>query len=260
MHRSRWAACVCAIAATILPVRADAAGVYENAATESALLISPQRISARATVELGSSPGMDAMMYRVVGAFPARSWFLFWVEMPLVSVTDSVGIESGPGDLFLRGRARVWGRDGRAISLLGTVGTGTGNTRFFPYSSQTLDICTSIGFVDSVGAMQPFVIVGYEWMNRVDEENYTTDTAPANFLRATAGSDVDLGPRSDLRGGAMFQWYDTGARRVLVFGGVDYAWTTAFRLVAQGQVEVGPEAERVGDWSLTAGLTVWFSR
>jgi len=258
MHRSRWAACACAIAATILSARADAAGVYENAATESALLISPQRVMARATVELSSSPDIDANLYRVLAAFPARSWFLFWIEMPLVAVTDSSGIESGPGDLLLRARARVWGKDGRALSLLAPLGTGSGNRRFFPYSSQTLDVCASVGFVDSIGAAQPFVVVGYEWMNRVDEERYTPDTAPANFLRATAGSDFDLGPRSDLRGGAMFHWYDTGARRILFFAGADYDWTPTFSLVAEGQVEVGPEAQRVGDWSLTAGLSMWF--
>jgi hypothetical protein len=258
MHRSRWAACVCAIAVAVLSVRADAAGVYENAATESALLVSPQRVMARATVELGSSPGLDAMMFRVIGAFPARSWFLFWVEMPLVSVTASDEIESGPGDLLLRARARLWGKDGRALSLLATLGTGTGNITYFPYSSQTLDVCASAGFVDSVGAAQPFVVVGYEWMNRVDEERYNSDTAPANFLRATAGSDFDLGARARLRGGAMFQWYDTEAKRTLVFAGTSFDWTPMLRLIAEGQVEVGPEAQRVGDWSATAGLAVLF--
>jgi hypothetical protein len=258
MHRSRWAACVCASAAAIFPARADAAGVYENAATESALLVSPQRIMARATVELGSSPGLDATMYRVLGAFPARSWFLFWVEMPFVSVTESDEIESGPGDLLLRARARLWGKDGRALSLLGTVGTGTGNIAYFPYSSQTLDVCASVGFVDSVGGVQPFLIAGYEWMNRVDEERYTSDTAPANFLRATAGSDFDLGARAHLRGGAMFHWYDTRAKRTLLFAGLSHDWRPTLRLVAEGQVEVGPEAQRVGDWSATAGLAVLF--
>jgi hypothetical protein len=213
---------------------------------------------ARATVELGSSPGIDATMYRILASFPARSWFLFWVEMPLVSVSESDEIESGPGDLLLRARARVWGKDGRALALLATLGTGSGNLKYFPYSSQTLDVCTSVGFVDSVGAVQPFVVVGYEWMNRVDEDRYTSDTAPANFLRATAGTDFDLGSRTHLRGGAMFHWYDTAAKRTLLFAGGDYDWTPVLRLVAEGQVEVGPEAQRVGDWSLTAGLTVLF--
>ncbi len=258
MHRSRWAACAGAIAMTVIPIRADAAGVYENAATESALLISPQRMTARATVEIGESPGMDATLFRVLGAFPVRSWFLFWVEMPFVSVTDSDGIESGPGDLLLRGRARVWGSNGRALSLLATVGTGTGNTRFFPYSSQTLDILTSVGFVDSIGAAQPFAIVGYQWVNRADEADYTDDTQPANHARVTAGTDFDLGPKSDLRGGVMFHWYSTGAQRTLVFAGASYDWTPMFQLGAEGQIEVGDEAQRVGDWSLTAGLKVQF--
>jgi hypothetical protein len=258
MHRCRWAACVCAIALAVNPIRADAAGVYENAATESALLVSPQRIIARGTVEIGSSPGLDATMYRLLAAFPARSWFLFWVEMPLVSVSDSDGIESGPGDVILRARARTWHANGHALSLLATIGTSTGNRRFFPYSSQTLDIDTSVGYVDSIGAVQPFAIVGYEWVHRVDEALYTDDTAPANHLRATAGTDLKLNPKSNLRGGVMFHWYDTDAKRTLIFAGGSYDWTPAFRLLAEGQVETGPEAQRVGDWSLTAGLTVLF--
>ncbi|MCI0450757.1 MAG: hypothetical protein L0Z51_00015 [Candidatus Latescibacteria bacterium] len=258
MHHSRWAAFACAIASAVLPIRADSAGVYENAATESALLVSPQSTVVRGTLEIGSGGGVDATMFRVLGAFPARSWFLFWVEMPFVSVSAPDGIESGPGDLLLRARGRVWGSSGRALSLLATVGTGTGNKRFFPYSSQTLDINTSVGFVDSVGAMQPFVIVGYEWMHRVDEDRYSDDTRPVNHWRATAGTDFDLGTKSDLRGGVMFHWYDTTAERILIFAGTSYDWTPMFRVLAEGQVEVGPEAQRVGDWSLTAGLSVRF--
>ncbi|HXV15079.1 MAG TPA: hypothetical protein VEC56_12805 [Candidatus Krumholzibacteria bacterium] len=258
MHHSRWTAFACAIATAVLSIRADAAGVYENAATESALLVSPQRTVVRGTLEIGAGGGVDATLFRVLGAFPARSWFLFAVEMPFVSVSAPDGIESGPGDLFLRARARVWGSNGRALSLLGTVGTGTGNRRFFPYSSQTLDVNASVGFVDSVGAMQPFVVVGYEWMNRFDEWRYTPDTSPANHLRATAGTDLDLGENSDLRGGVMFHWYDGGAERTLVFAGLGYQWTPTFRLLAEGQVEAGPQAQRVGNWSLTAGLSVLF--
>jgi hypothetical protein len=237
---------------------ADAAGVYENAATESALLVSPQKISARATLEFGSSPPQDAVLYRIIGTFPARSWFLLWVEMPFVSVSDPEGVESGPGDFLARAKVRTWGRNGTAISLLATLGTGTGNQRFFPYSSQTLDIFTSIGWVDSSGAVQPFAVAGYAFVNRVDEELYTVDTAPANHARFTAGTDLDLTARTHLRGGVMFHWYSEGANRTLVFAGGSYQWTPMFRLFSEGQVEVGPEAQRVGDWSLTAGLRVLF--
>jgi hypothetical protein len=56
----------------------------------------------------------------------------------------------------------------------------------------------------------------------------------------------------------MFHWYSEGANRTLVFAGTGYQWTPMFRLGVEGQVEVGPEAQRVGDWSLTAGLRVLF--
>lgn len=258
MHWSRWAACACAVALALTTIRADAAGVYEDAATESALLVAPQEIMVRGTVEVADSPGMDASLYRLIGAFPARSWFLLWLELPLVSVTDSNSIESGVGDFLVRTRVRAWNSHGRAISLLATLGTGSGNTRFFPYSAQTFDICTSIGFVDSIGALQPFAIVGYEWVNRVDEDRYTEDTQPASFARATIGTDLELGSRTDLRGGVMQHWYATGAERTLVFAGANYDWTPMFRLIGEGQAEIGPQSQRVGDWSLTAGLAVTF--
>lgn len=258
MHRGRWAACAGAIALVLTAVRADSAGVYENAATESALLVSPQRISLRGTVEVGESPGLDAFLYRFVGAFPARAWCLLWLELPFVSVSDDDGIESGDGDLLVRARVRLANSGGRALSLLGAVGTGSGNRRFFPYSSQTVDIGTSIGFVDSIGALQPFAIVGYQWQNRVEESRFTRDTQPADHLRVSAGADFDLGPRTDLRGGLVFHAYDTEARRALLFAGSSFAWTPMFRLGAQGQFELGRRSQRVGDWSLTAGLTVLF--
>src|SRR5262245_11482450 len=129
MHLSHWAACACAAVLMALPIGAGAAGVYENAATESALLVSPSRITMRATIEIGAGHDLHATMFRVIGAFPARKWFLFWVEMPFVAVSGDDGTESGPGDLLLRGRARVWGSNGSMLALMGNVGTGTGDTR-----------------------------------------------------------------------------------------------------------------------------------
>jgi hypothetical protein len=258
MHRSRWAACACAIAWTVIPMGADAAGVYENAGTESALLVSPQRITVRGTVEIGSSPPLDAVLYRAIGTFPARSWFLVWVEMPFVAVSGPDGVESGPGDFILRAKARLWGGDGRALALLSTMGTGTGDRRFFPYSAQTFDICTSVGYVDSIGALQPFAIVGYQFVNRVVDSLYTDDTAPANHSRVTAGANLDLGDRGHVGGGVMYHWYSTGAERSIVFAGAAFDWTPMFRIGVEGQLEVGEKAQRVGDWSLTAGLQVFF--
>lgn len=258
MHRIRWAACACTAVLMILPIGADAAGVYENAATESALLVSPSHITVRATIEIAAGHDLDATMFRVIGAFPARKWFLFWVEMPFVAVSGDDGTESGPGDLLLRGRARVWGSDGSMLALLGKVGTGTGDTRFFPYSAQTFDINLSVGFVDSIGAVQPFAIVGYEWAHRVDEPNYSDHTVPADHFRASGGVDIDLGDRTGIRGGIAQYWYNTSAERTLAFAGTGFDWRPALRLLAEGQLELGPESQRVSDWSLTAGLAVRF--
>lgn len=221
-------------------------------------MVSPSQIIVRATIEIGSGHDLDATMFRISGAFPARKWFLFGVEMPFVAVSGDDGTESGPGDLLLRGRARVLGSNGRMLAVLGKVGTGTGDTRFFPYSSQTLDINLSIGFVDSIGAVQPFVVAGYEWAHRVDEPSYTDDTVPADHLRLSGGADIDIGQRAGIRGGVMLHWYSTSAERTLAFAGAGFDWRPALRLLAEGQFELGPESQRVGDWSITAGLAVRF--
>jgi len=158
----------------------------------------------------------------------------------------------------MRGRARVWGSDGSMLALLGKVGTGSGDTRFFPYSSQTLDINLSVGFVDSIGAVQPFAIAGYEWAHRVDEPDYTDDTVPADHFRISGGADIDLGDRAGIRGGIAQYWYNTSAKRTLAFAGTGFDWRPALRLLAEGQLELGPEAQRVSDWSITAGFAVRF--
>jgi len=69
-------------------------------------------------------------------AFPARSAFLVAVEQPLVTATGGADIESALGDLTVRLRARILGKR-HVLWGLGSLGTGTGDDRLFPYSSQS---------------------------------------------------------------------------------------------------------------------------
>jgi hypothetical protein len=257
MHRIALAVCVAGALAIISCAadRAGAAGIYEDASAESALLLSPARITVRGTLEFtgGQSEGS---VYRLLAAFPVRHVFLISIDQPFVALTDS-SIETGLGDLRLRGRARLWGGSGRALHALGYLGAGTGNSRFFPYSSQTVDVNASAGYADSLGAVTVWAMAGYTWVSN-HPENEPAVASHTDHLRMSAGASLAMGPKATLDVGALVLSYESDARRDLLFAAGSFAWTSALGLFLEAQIETGPAGERVNDWGAIVGVAVWF--
>jgi hypothetical protein len=258
MHRIGVAACVAAALAILACVfhEADAAGIYEDAPAESAFLLTPRQIIVRATLEV-TSGGADGSVYRLMAALPVRNAFFVSVDQPFVALTDSSHIDTGLGDLRLRGRARLWGGRGRALSLLGYVSAGTGNSRFFPYSSQTIDVNASAGYADSLGALTVWAIGGYTWVNHYPDDE-VVHAAVKDCLRASAGASLALGSRSAVGVGALFLSYEGDARRDLLFANASYEWNVGLALFAEVQAETGRVGERVNDWGAIGGASVRF--
>ncbi|HEX5132294.1 MAG TPA: hypothetical protein VFX92_07395 [Candidatus Krumholzibacteria bacterium] len=230
-------------------------GVYENAAAESAFLLAPQRLLLRASLEIGQGDSLDASVYRFYAAFPVRNTFLIAIEQGIVAVSGGQEIESGMGDFMVRGRARVAGHS-RALWLLGYLGTGTGEQRFFPYSSRSIDFNLSAAFTDSLGALDLFAAAGLVWAQRVPDELAGQHD---DYKRLTAGAGLRLGPRFAVRAGAITQLYSRlDKRRDLIFAGTGYRWGESMGVFFEGQVETGPVADRVSNWAATAGLSVRF--
>jgi len=260
MHRIGVAAGVAAALAIIIPCafhgKAGAAGIYEDAPAESAFLLSPEQITVRGTLE-ATSGGAEGSVYRLLAAFPVRRAFFISIDQPFVALTDSSGIETGLGDLRLRARARLWGGGGRTICLLGYLSAGTGNSRFFPFSSQTIDLNTSAGYADSLGTLTVWAIAGYTWVsNYPDREDVVA--AVTDYLRVSAGASLALGSRTGVGVGALILSYANDARRDLLFATGSYRWTDALGLFADVQVETGPVGERVNDWGAIGGVSVGF--
>lgn len=257
MHRIGVAACVAAALAIVVCAfhEAGAAGIYEDAPAESAFLLCPRQITVRATLEV-TSGGAEGSVYRLLAAFPVRSAFFVSIDQPFVALTDS-SIETGLGDLRLRARARLFGGSGRTFCLLGYLSGGTGDTRFFPYSSQTIDVNTSAGYADSLGALTVWAIAGYTWINNVPD-NEVVAAACTDYLRVSAGASLALGSRTAIGAGALSLSYENDARRDLVFATASSQLTAALALFADAQFETGPVGERVNDWGAIVGVSVGF--
>ncbi len=256
MNRCIRVACVLVAVWMMSPVRADSAGAYANAAAESAFLLAPDTISVRASLETTSGASSDATVYRFYAAFPVRHTFLIAIEQPLVSVSSASGIESGLGDFTARLRTRLFGTPRRAFLATAVLGTGTGEERFYPYATQSIDFTLYAAFTDSLGGLAVWALGGYAWAQRVPDALAAEHVDAREF---SAGVGMPLGTRAALRAGATyFDYISSDGHRELLFAGSSYAWTPKLRLFVEGQVETGPLDERASDWGASLGASVWF--
>jgi hypothetical protein len=238
------------------PDKAGAAGVYENAAAEPAFLLSARRTSLRADLDFSRNDPTEASIYRVGAAFPLRNVFMLAVEQTFVSRSDSTGIEGGIGDFLVRASARAWHGDGWSVSFLGYLAAGTTKQEYFPYSSKTLDLSTSLAFVDSIGDVITYATAGRTWVNRSEDER-PVDQRHTDYWRGSAGASIGSG---DVRGhgGTLYENTSADTGRWIWWTGLSFDANDALILRAGMQWEVGKEEERVSDWAASTGFTVRF--
>ncbi len=239
------------------PGKADAVGPYENAATESAFFLSPDTVVVRATLDAVTAPrNVEATIYRVFVVVPVHNSFRVGVEQPIVSVSRPSGIDSGMGDLLVRVSARLFGRPGRAFLLTSSLGTGTGEHRFFPYATQSVDFTLGAAWTDSIGTLAWWATAGNVWTRRVPDE---LEGEKLDYGQFGVGVGVPLGPRIECRAGAVHLNFEaSNAHREMLFAAAGYRWTPALRVFVEGQAETGPVGDRASDWALILGASVWF--
>ncbi len=238
------------------PLKAGAAGIYENAAAEPAFLLSPRRITLSADLDFARQDPTEASIYRIGATFPLRKVFAVGLEQNFVSVSDDDDIESGVGDLTIRANARLHTKNQRSLVLLGYLGGGTTKQEFFPYSTRTLDLSTSLAYVDTLGSAAVYGIAGRTFVNRNDTDR-PVDVAHADTWRFSGGAAVGGG---DVRGqlGTIYTYTDDRAERWMWYGAVSVIASDELVVRAGIQFETGEETQRVSDWSANAGFTVRF--
>jgi|SRR5688572_11402636 hypothetical protein len=240
----------------IVPTKAGAAGVYENAAAEPAFLLSPRRAALRADLDFSRNDPVEASLYRIGAVFPLRKVFAVGVEQTFVSRSDSTDIQGGIGDLYVRGSARAWGGDGWSVSFLGAFVTGTTKQEYFPYSSKTFDVNVSMAYVDSIGDLTVYTTAGRTWVNRV-EATRPVNERHTDYWRGSAGVAIGSG---DIRGtgGTLYMYNEDHSERWIWWSGLAFIVSDALVVRASFQKEVGEEVQRVSDWAASTGFTVRF--
>ncbi|HKW13017.1 MAG TPA: hypothetical protein VJS69_00885 [Candidatus Krumholzibacteria bacterium] len=241
---------------SLLPMKAGAAGVYENASAEPAFLLSPRRPTLSADLDFSSNDPIEAAIYRVGATFPLRKFFAVGLEQTFVSVSDTNQVKSGIGDLTIRSSARAWGGKQRALMLLGTIATGVTNQEFFPYSSKTLDLTVSAAYVDTLGDVSAYAIGGRTWVNRSETER-PVDIQHSDNWRGSAGVGIGGGDVRAL-GGTIYEYTSDHTERWMWYGAVSVIFTDAMVLRGGIQFETGAETQRVSDWAANAGFTIRF--
>ena len=171
-------------------------------------------------------------------------------------MSDDEDIESGVGDLTIRASARLRTKNQRSLVLLGYLSGGTTKQEFFPYSTKTLDLSTSLAYVDTLGNAAVYAIAGRTFVNRKDADR-PVDVAHDDNWRFSGGAAVGGG---DVRGqlGTIYTYTDDRAERWMWYGAVSVIASDELVVRAGIQFETGEEAQRVSDWSANAGFTVRF--
>jgi len=258
MYRTAVAAGLICAALTVATMRADAAGIYEDAGAESALLLSGPRINVDGTAIFSDGVDADGSIYRLRGYFPVRKWFLLSLDQSLVSVSSGDRYEEGLGDLLVQARARLIYGENRALFLTGSFRPGTDNLRFFPYTTRTRDTGAALGYVDTLGAISAWASGGYTWVSRVPEDSvYATHD---DYARFGGGVAVAAAKRLRVEMGLWFLRYAHGADRDFLRGAIYYDVTPSVQVFVPVQAEFGPEADRVSDLSGGFGVRVFFGR
>ncbi|HET6349791.1 MAG TPA: hypothetical protein VFH88_11975 [Candidatus Krumholzibacteria bacterium] len=237
------------------PMKAGAAGVYENASAEPAFLLAPRRATLRGDMDFSRNEPTEASVYRAGATFPLRGAMMVGVEQTLVSVSNDNEIKSGIGDLYIRGSARVWKTTGRAVSLLGFLGTGTTKQEYFPYSSKTLDLSASVAYTDTLETVSLYATAGRTWVARQDQER-PVDERNTDYWRGSAGVVWDMSGPVAAFGGALYEYSTDHTTRLIMYAGAGVLATDELMVRANVQFELGNEAQRVTDIGGSVGVTV----
>jgi len=238
------------------PEKARATGLFADAVADAGFLCARNESAARARLIVVEAERTDGSLVVFNASFMVRRFLLLDLEQPFV--TASVGgesVESDFGDTRIRARFRLFGRSGKQLSLLFNVGTGTGSSSVFPFSSESLEVAASIGWVDSLGAFSYWGLVGAETVRRRPAE-LDGDPEIADFSRVNVGAAWQIRAFS-LRAGVSVLRFSQTTVRDLAFGELAWDYRTHFRFYSALQIEGGRSDERISNGSIHLGMSVF---
>ena len=245
-----------AIIAGAFSTEARSTGIFEDAVGRAGFIYAPFNASAQSRITVTDSDSTTASTVVFALDFVVAHWFLLEVEQPYI--TAAIGqneIESGFGDLRLRGHFRLWSKEHSRLTLSWELGTGTGTTKVIPYATQALEFVAGVAWVDTLNVLEYWGEIGYEYINRRPDD-IIVERVLANFGRFSAGVAIPMGPLG-LRLGTSILFNDDRTRDHY-FAQLTFDRRPHFRFFGAAQIEGGKKEDRVADATASVGMVVYF--
>ena len=246
-----------AIIAGAFSTEARSTGIYEDAVGRAGFLTAPFRSSAQSRIVVTDARETSASSVVMAVDFVVTHWFLFELEQPFITASiEHDVIESGFGDLRLRGHFRLKGFEHSRLTLSWELGTGTGTEKVFPYATQALEFVASVVWVDTLKVLEYWAEVGYEQINRRPDD-LIIERLLLDFGRISAGLAIPMGPVG-LRLGTSLLFFDGGENRDQYFAQLTFDRRPHFRFFGAAQIEGGSREDRIADSTASVGMIVYF--
>jgi hypothetical protein len=245
-----------AIIAGAFGTEARSTGIFEDAVGRAGFLYAPFNASAQSRITVTDSDSTTASTVVIAADFVVTHWFLLEVEQPYI--TAAIGqeeIESGFGDLRLRGHFRLWRKEDSRLTFSWELGTGTGTTDVFPYATQALEFVAGVVWVDTLNVLEYWAELGYESINRRPDD-IIEERVLANFGRVSAGLAFPMGPLGLRLGTAVL--FNGDRSRDHYFAQLTFDRRPHFRFFGAAQIEGGSKEDRVADAMASVGMIVYF--
>lgn len=244
------------LALLALPRPALATGLYLDATGAVTFLTSPQSraLSGRLARTEGTDP--DATIYLLDVTLPIRDYALVEVDIPFVAL-EQQDVERGLGDATIRARARLFERPTRKLYLISSLRTGSGTTRVYPFASQSIDIEAGLAYVDTLTHFDWWISAAGAWVLR-EPEGIPEEQAHGNFGQFGLGLDLTAVRPIRFGLGVVSAVFAEGRSRLVYLAVLGYQRSQWLTLSLAGQMEGGREEYRVGDYSVTAGIRVYY--
>lgn len=236
---------------------AFAAGVYVDVAGDVAFLTVPRSYALAGRIARSNGTDTDASIYILNAAFPVRSWALVELDIPFVTVAEPTKVETGLGDLSIRARADLYTKSERAVRLLSGLRTGTGTSRVYPYSSESIDLEVGVGYVDTLEMFQIWASGGGAFVSKAPED-LAEDELHGDYGRLGVGLHIPVASGLNVGIGVTTLFYEAGRSREVYLGNLDFRRSEWLVLGFAAHIEGGDNEERVGDTAFVGGLRIYY--
>ena len=232
-------------------------GTHEDFSRFSHFLVAPLEYSLSARFTRTDAEGHEASVFTVHGRIPFRQYLIVQPEVSHVSLFSNSDIFNSFGDFRVRFRLTAWSSNGAAVHLLGSVRTGSGTDRVFPYSTGSLDVEAGLAVVDTLASIMWWASATAVYPNRVDDTLKDAGLY-GNHATVTGGVMIAMTDRLVLQGGVAAVMPDNADVRDVYFLDFDYQYTPATAFYALFQAEGAERSARATDFAIGAGVRVSF--